>query len=288
MNIRTLHCNADVGFPVRKKEHIDCYKIFFSFFFFFPPCFLSGIFFLSRAFKRMNCISLEVSIWHGARWWPVCRELLRLHLTLKQQSQKSRFDTRKQKAAFFCFLWRAISVGNGKEHYRIGGLWGTGWSLGAALLGGKKKDIKFTAQEATWLKVELLTLQFTFFPLYSEPWVCLGASNNSFWGRAESAKKEDALGFVMSDEEVERVISLKFQNWANRCWTCKSCNCGSSSCLSAFLINCNKRLVNDFGDPHFTRLIHSTEISIAAEGTGHSHATQIITEFIRLLHFELG
>lgn len=232
----------------------------------------------------MNCISLEVSIWHGARWWPVCRELLCLHLTLKQQSQKSRFDTRKQKAALLCFLWRAVSVGNGKEHYRDG-LWGTGWS---ALLGRKKKDVTHTAHVATWLKVELLTLQFTFFHWTVNLGCCLGASNNSFWGRAESAKKEDALGFVMSDEEVERVVNLKFQNRGSIWWTCNSCNCGSSSCLSAFLINCNKRLVNDFGDPQFTRLIHSTEISIAAEGTAHSHAAQIITEVIHLLHFELG
>jgi len=29
MNIRKLHCNVNAGFPVRKREHVDFYKVLF-------------------------------------------------------------------------------------------------------------------------------------------------------------------------------------------------------------------------------------------------------------------
>lgn len=110
--------------------------------------------------------------------------------------------------------------------------------------------------------------------------------NNSFWA-AESAKKQDCFGFVMSDEEVERVISLKCQSIVDSC-TCECCNYScSSSCLSAFLINCNKRLMNDFGNRQIPLISHPAEISIEAEGTCHAHVLQSITEVISVLQREL-
>lgn len=111
--------------------------------------------------------------------------------------------------------------------------------------------------------------------------------NNSFYWAAESAKKQDCFGFVMSDEEVERVISLKCQSIVDSC-TCECCNYScSSSCLSAFLINCNKRLMNDFGNRQIPLISHPAEISIEAEGTCHAHVLQSITEVISVLQREL-
>lgn len=140
---------------------------------------------------------------------------------------------------------------------------------------------------AIWLKAELLILQFTFFPLKSELWIPLGVRNNLFYWAAESAKKQDCFGFVMSDEEVERVINLKFQNMIDN-WSCEWYNYScSSSCLSAFLINCNKRLVNDFGNSQILLISHPSEISIGCEGSCHSHVSQSITEVNSVLQWEL-
>lgn len=86
-----------------KREHRDFYEFgFFPFWRSFSPL---G--------ESREWTTIEVSICHRAGWWAVCRELLWLYVTFRQQRQKSRFDKREQNSALY-FLFRTVSLGQWK------------------------------------------------------------------------------------------------------------------------------------------------------------------------------
>lgn len=83
-----------------------------------------------------------------------------------------------------------------------------------------EKGNTLSVHMAIWLNIEILRLQITFFHHTVNLGCYLGASNNSFWRRAVSAKKKDGLGCIVSNAEMEGVVNLKFQNMVNKCTCC--------------------------------------------------------------------
>lgn len=122
---------------------------------------------------------------------------------------------------------------------------------------------------------------------FSHHKMALFAEKATSLGGAESPIKENAVGFVVPDEEEEGVVCIEFNGGESNseAHLTPSASCG----LRTLLIYFYKRLMENIGQKQVSLRRHSWEVGFAlVKGIAHPHATQGWLEVVRLFQLELG